>query len=35
VVDTTHAIGILSGFRLPAGPVLVGPHQALALRRGI
>ena len=34
VVDTAHAIGILSGFRLPPGPVKVGPHQALALQRG-
>jgi glycogen operon protein len=33
VVDTAHPVGVLSGFRLPAGPVKVGPHQALALQR--
>jgi glycogen operon protein len=33
VIDTAHPIGVLSGFRLPAGPVKVGPHQALALQR--
>jgi isoamylase len=33
VIDTAHPIGVLSGFRLPPGPVKVGPHQALALQR--
>ena len=33
VIDTAHPVGVLSGFRLPAGPVKVGPHQALALQR--
>jgi hypothetical protein len=26
-------VGILTGFRLPAGPVKVGPYQTLALKR--
>jgi isoamylase len=34
ILDTAHPIGLLSGTRLPAGPVKVGPHQALALQRG-
>jgi glycogen operon protein len=33
VVDTAHPVGVLPGSRLPAGPVKVGPHQALALQR--
>jgi len=33
VIDTAHPIGILTGFRLPAGPVKVGPYQALAMKR--
>ena len=33
VIDTAHPVGVLSGFRLPAGPVKVGPHQTLALQR--
>ena len=33
VVDTAHPVGVLSGFRLPAGPVKVGPYQTLALQR--
>ena len=33
VIDTAHPVGVLSGFRLPPGPVKVGPHQALALQR--
>jgi glycogen operon protein len=35
VLDTAHPVGILAGSRLPAGPVKVGPHQALALQRVI
>ncbi|MEO8017703.1 MAG: glycogen debranching protein GlgX [Pseudomonadota bacterium] len=35
VLDTAHPVGVLSGFRLPAGPVRVGPHQTLALQRVI
>ena len=33
VIDTAHPVGVLTGFRLPAGPVKVGPYQALALQR--
>ncbi len=33
VVDTAHPVGVLSGFRLPDGPVKVGPYQTLALQR--
>jgi glycogen operon protein len=33
VLDTAHPVGILSGSRLPAGPVKVGPHQTLAMQR--
>jgi glycogen operon protein len=33
VVDTAHPVGLLSGFQLPAGPVMVGPYQTLALKR--
>ena len=33
VIDTAHPVGIVTGFRLPAGPVKLGPYQALALRR--
>jgi hypothetical protein len=33
VIDTAHPVGVLSGFRLPAGPVKVGPSQALAMQR--
>ena len=33
VVDTAHPVGLLSGFRLPDGPVKVGPYQTLALQR--
>jgi hypothetical protein len=33
VLDTAHPVGILPGFRLPAGPVKVGPYQTLALKR--
>ena len=29
-----HPVGVLSGFRLPAGPVKVGPFQTLVLQRG-
>jgi isoamylase len=32
-LDTAHPVGRLSGTRLPAGPVKVGPHQALAIQR--
>ncbi|MEJ0084148.1 MAG: glycogen debranching protein GlgX [Pseudomonadota bacterium] len=35
VLDTAHPVGILSGARLPAGPVKVGPYQTLALQRVI
>jgi isoamylase len=35
VIDTAHPIGVLSGFRLPSGPVKVGPYQILALQRVI
>ena len=30
---TDKLLGVLSGFRLPAGPVKVGPFQTLALKR--
>jgi hypothetical protein len=33
VLDTAHPVGVLSGFKLPAGPVNVGPYQTLALLR--
>jgi isoamylase len=33
VIDTAHPVGVLSGFRLPDGPVKVGPYQTLALQR--
>jgi isoamylase len=33
VIDTAHPVGILSGFKLPNGPVKVGPYQTLALQR--
>ncbi len=33
ILDTAHPVGLLSGTRLPAGPVKVGPHQALAIQR--
>jgi isoamylase len=33
VIDTAHPIGVLSGARLPAGAVKVGPYQTLALQR--
>jgi glycogen operon protein len=33
VIDTAHPVGVLSGSRLPAGPVKVGPYQTLALQR--
>jgi glycogen operon protein len=33
VLDTAHPVGVLSGFRLPAGPVKVGPYQTLVLQR--
>ncbi|HEX6636838.1 MAG TPA: glycogen debranching protein GlgX [Steroidobacteraceae bacterium] len=33
VIDTAHPVGVLSGFRLPSGPVKVGPHQTLVLQR--
>jgi glycogen operon protein len=33
VIDTAHPTGVLSGVRLPAGPVKVGPYQAMALQR--
>jgi glycogen operon protein len=33
VIDTAHPVGVLSGLRLPAGPVKVGPHQTLVLQR--
>jgi glycogen operon protein len=33
VLDTAHPVGLLSGFRVPAGPVKVGPYQTLALQR--
>jgi isoamylase len=33
VLDTAHPVGVLSGFRLPCGPVKVGPHQTLVLKR--
>jgi glycogen operon protein len=34
ILDTAHPVGLLDGARLPAGPVKVGPYQALALQRG-
>jgi isoamylase len=33
ILDTAHPVGLLSGSRLPAGPVKVGPSQALAMQR--
>jgi len=33
VLDTAHPVGVLSGFRLPSGPVNVGPFQTLVLKR--
>jgi len=33
VIDTGHPVGILSGSRLPTGPVNVGAYQTLALQR--
>ena len=33
VLDTAHPVGVLSGFKLPPGPVKVGPYQTLALLR--
>jgi isoamylase len=33
VIDTAHPVGVLSGFRLPPGPVKVGPHQTVVLQR--
>jgi glycogen operon protein len=33
ILDTAHPVGILSGVRLPAGPVKVGSYQTLALQR--
>ena len=33
VLDTAHPVGILTGSRLPEGPVKVGPYQTLALQR--
>jgi glycogen operon protein len=33
VLDTAHPVGVLSGFRLPVGPVKVGAFQTLVLRR--
>jgi glycogen operon protein len=33
IVDTAHPVGVLSGFRLPTGPVKVGSHQTLVLQR--
>jgi isoamylase len=33
ILDTAHPVGLLSGTRLPAGPVKVGSSQALALQR--
>jgi hypothetical protein len=33
VLDTAHPVGVLTGSRLPAGPVKVGPYQTLALQR--
>ena len=33
VLDTAHPVGVLSGFRLPAGPVKVGSYQTLGLKR--
>jgi glycogen operon protein len=33
IIDTAHPVGVVSGFRLPAGPVRVGPHQTLVLKR--
>jgi isoamylase len=33
VLDTAHPVGVLAGFRLPDGPVKVGPYQTLALQR--
>jgi isoamylase len=33
ILDTAHPVGLLSGSRLPAGPVKVGPFQTLALQR--
>jgi len=33
VLDTAHPVGVLTGSRLPSGPVKVGPYQTLALQR--
>ena len=33
ILDTAHPVGVLSGSRLPAGPVKVGAFQTLALQR--
>jgi glycogen operon protein len=33
VLDTAHPVGVLAGFRLPPGPVKVGPYQTLVLER--
>jgi isoamylase len=33
ILDTAHPVGLLSGSRLPAGSVKVGPFQTLALQR--
>jgi isoamylase len=35
VLDTAHPVGVMTGFRLPLGPVKVGPYQTLALQRVI
>jgi glycogen operon protein len=32
ILDTAHPVGLLAGFRLPAGPVNLGPFQTLALQ---
>ncbi|HTU67057.1 MAG TPA: glycogen debranching protein GlgX [Steroidobacteraceae bacterium] len=33
ILDTAHPVGVVTGSRLPAGPVKVGPYQTLALQR--
>jgi glycogen operon protein len=33
ILDTAHPVGVMSGFQLPAGPLLVGAYQTLALQR--
>ncbi len=33
VLDTAHPVGVLSGFRLPTGPLKVGAYQTLVLQR--